>query len=145
MVHVGRHHHPVPRGVRELGALGWDALGDVVPGPIVTDHAAMNYPPFRKDFYCEVPEITKMTDLEVEEYRASLEGIKCKGKNVPRPIKNWVQCGVSSKILHLLKKFNYDKPTPIQAQAMPVIMSGRDAIGIAKTGSGEKTSRDFLP
>ena len=111
---------------------------------VVTDHAAMNYPPFRKDFYCEVPEITKMTDLEVEEYRASLEGIKCKGKNVPRPIKNWVQCGVSSKILHLLKKFNYDKPTPIQAQAMPVIMSGRDAIGIAKTGSGEKTSRDLL-
>ena len=104
---------------------------------VVTDHAAMNYPPFRKDFYCEVPEITKMTDLEVEEYRASLEGIKCKGKNVPRPIKNWVQCGVSAKILHLLKKFNYDKPTPIQAQAMPVIMSGRDAIGIAKTGSGK--------
>jgi len=111
---------------------------------VVTDHAAMNYPPFRKDFYCEVPEITKMTDLEVEEYRASLEGIKCKGKSVPRPIKNWVQCGVSSKILHLLKKFNYDKPTPIQAQAMPVIMSGRDAIGIAKTGSG-KTLAFLLP
>merc|ERR1719195_1488477 len=85
-----------------------------------------------------------MTDLEVEEYRASLEGIKCKGKNVPRPIKNWVQCGVSAKILHLLKKFNYDKPTPIQAQAMPVIMSGRDAIGIAKTGSG-KTLAFLLP
>ena len=39
---------------------------------------------------------------------------KCKGKNVPKPIKNWPQCGVSSKILNLLKKYSYDKPTPIQ-------------------------------
>ena len=36
VVHVGRHHHPVPRGVRELRALGGDALGNSVPGPIVT-------------------------------------------------------------------------------------------------------------
>ena len=39
VVHVGRHHHPVPRGVRELGALGWDTLGHTAPGPIITDTA----------------------------------------------------------------------------------------------------------
>jgi ATP-dependent RNA helicase DDX46/PRP5 len=41
-----------------------------------------------------------------------------KGKNVPKPIKNWPQCGVSSKILALLKKHGYEKPTPIQAQVL---------------------------
>lgn len=43
-----------------------------------------------------------------------------------------------------LKKHNYEKPTPIQAQAIPAIMSGRDLIGIAKTGSG-KTLAFLLP
>ena len=42
--------------------------------------------------------------------------LSVKGKNVPKPIKNWPQCGVSSKILALLKKHGYEKPTPIQAQ-----------------------------
>eukprot|EP00092_Neocalanus_flemingeri_P036773 GFUD01040034.1.p1 GENE.GFUD01040034.1~~GFUD01040034.1.p1 ORF type:complete len:983 (+),score=375.88 GFUD01040034.1:216-3164(+) len=108
------------------------------------DHSGVEYLPFRKDFYFEVPELAKMSDAEVEEYRTEMEGIKMKGKNVPKPIKNWPQCGVSSKILHLLKKYNYDKPTPIQAQAIPVCMSGRDMIGIAKTGSG-KTLAFLLP
>ncbi len=39
---------------------------------------------------------------------------------------------------------NYEKPTPIQCQAIPAIMSGRDLIGIAKTGSG-KTLAFLLP
>ena len=108
------------------------------------DHSGVEYQSFRKDFYFEVPELAKMSDAEVEEYRCEMEGIKVKGKNVPKPIKNWPQCGVSSKILHLLKKYSYDKPTPIQAQAIPVCMSGRDMIGIAKTGSG-KTLAFLLP
>ena len=36
VLQVGGHHHPVPRGVRELRALGGDALGNSVPGPVVT-------------------------------------------------------------------------------------------------------------
>lgn len=104
----------------------------------------ITYDPVQKDFYIEVPELAKMTPEEVAEYRTSLEGIKVKGKNCPKPIKTWAQSGVSSKILSLLKKYNYDKPTPIQAQAIPVIMSGRDMIGIAKTGSG-KTLAFLIP
>ena len=107
------------------------------------DHNKIEYNEFEKCFYREVPEIAKMTSGEVEQYREDMEGIKVKGKNCPRPIKSWAQCGVSSKILDILKE-NFENPTPIQAQAIPVVMSGRDMIGIAKTGSG-KTLAFLLP
>ena len=41
VLHVWGHHHPVPGGVRELGALGGDALGHGAPGPVVADHAGV--------------------------------------------------------------------------------------------------------
>ena len=111
---------------------------------MIVDHNKIEYMPFVKDFYREVPELAKMTPEEVEIYREEMEGIKVKGKDCPKPIKNWPQCGVSSKILEILKKNGYEKPTPIQAQAIPIIMSGRDMMGIAKTGSG-KTLAFLLP
>ena len=97
---------------------------------LITSTRQIEYMPFVKDFYREVPELSKMTDAEVELYREELEGVKVKGKNCPKPIKNWPQCGVSSKILELLKKNGYEKPTSIQAQAIPVIMSGVSAVKI---------------
>lgn len=108
------------------------------------DHQAIDYPKYKKCFYHEVPEIANMSEAEVQAYRDELEGIKIRGKDCPKPIKNWAQCGVSKKELDVLKKSNYNKPTPIQAQAIPIVMSGRDAIGIAKTGSG-KTLAFLLP
>ncbi|XP_072256852.1 probable ATP-dependent RNA helicase DDX46 [Pyxicephalus adspersus] len=108
------------------------------------DHGKIEYEPFRKNFYVEVPELARMTTEEVSAFRLQLEGITVQGKNCPKPIKTWVQCGISMKILNALKKHSYEKPTPIQAQAIPAIMSGRDLIGIAKTGSG-KTIAFLLP
>ncbi|XP_060941657.1 probable ATP-dependent RNA helicase DDX46 [Limanda limanda] len=108
------------------------------------DHGKIQYESYRKNFYVEVPELAKMTQEDVNSYRLDLEGIVVKGKGCPKPIKTWVQCGISMKILHAMKKHSYDKPTPIQAQAIPAIMSGRDLIGIAKTGSG-KTIAFLLP
>lgn len=68
-----------------------------------TDHTKVYYRPFRKDFYVEVPEIAKMTKKEVDDYRQELDGIKVRGKNVPKPIKGWSQCGVDLKMLNILK------------------------------------------
>ncbi|XP_054424420.1 probable ATP-dependent RNA helicase DDX46 [Pteronotus mesoamericanus] len=108
------------------------------------DHGKIEYEPFRKNFYVEVPELAKMSQEEVNVFRLEMEGITVKGKGCPKPIKSWVQCGISMKILNSLKKHGYEKPTPIQSQAIPAIMSGRDLIGIAKTGSG-KTIAFLLP
>ncbi|CAH8665972.1 unnamed protein product [Schistosoma rodhaini] len=108
------------------------------------DHSKIEYFPFRKNFYVEVPELAKMSKEDVKAYRASLENIRVRGRECPKPLRNWVQAGISSRLLACLKRNNFDKPTPIQCQALPVIMSGRDMIGIAKTGSG-KTLAFLVP
>ncbi|KAJ4963773.1 hypothetical protein NE237_023712 [Protea cynaroides] len=109
----------------------------------IVDHSKIQYPPFRKNFYIEVKEISKMTDEDVAAHRKLLE-LKVHGKDVPKPVKTWNQTGLPSKILDTIKKLNYEKPMSIQAQALPIIMNGRDCIGVAKTGSG-KTLAFVLP
>lgn len=108
------------------------------------DHSSVSYMPFRKNFYVEVPELAKMLPAEVDAYKVELEGIQVKGKGCPKPIKTWAHCGISKKEMDVLKRMQFEKPTPIQCQAIPAIMSGRDLIGIAKTGSG-KTLAFILP
>jgi ATP-dependent RNA helicase RhlE len=57
------------------------------------------------------------------------------------PFKN---LGLSPSLLRALDKLNYKQPTPIQEQAIPPILEGKDVLGIAQTGSG-KTASFVLP
>ncbi|MGG7567430.1 DEAD/DEAH box helicase [Rhodovulum sp. DZ06] len=52
--------------------------------------------------------------------------------------------GLAEKILVSVEAQGYDTPTPIQAQSIPVILEGRDLVGVAQTGSG-KTASFVLP
>ena len=52
--------------------------------------------------------------------------------------------GLAPEILRAVKTKNYETPTPIQAQAIPFVMVGRDVIGCAQTGTG-KTAGFTLP
>ncbi len=54
------------------------------------------------------------------------------------------QLGLSQPILQALGMKNYNTPTPIQAQAIPLVLEGRDLLGIAQTGTG-KTAAFMLP
>lgn len=51
------------------------------------DHSTIEYSSFKKNFYVEVPEISKMTQEEMDLYKSELEGIVVKGKGCPKPIK----------------------------------------------------------
>src|SRR5262245_5319503 len=52
--------------------------------------------------------------------------------------------GVAEPLQRALVAENYLNPTPIQAQAIPLVLSGRDVLGIAQTGTG-KTAAFGLP
>ncbi len=52
--------------------------------------------------------------------------------------------GLSEPILRALTQEGYIHPTPIQAQAIPQVMGGRDLLGVAQTGTG-KTAAFALP
>ncbi len=52
--------------------------------------------------------------------------------------------GLHAKILRALGEIGYEKPTPIQAQAIPSALQQRDVLGIAQTGTG-KTGAFTLP
>lgn len=52
--------------------------------------------------------------------------------------------GLSHNIIKSVRKLGYLKPFPIQEQTIPVILSGKDLMGIAQTGSG-KTACFVMP
>lgn len=52
--------------------------------------------------------------------------------------------GLSAKRLAAVDALGWTEPTPIQAQAIPPLLSGRDLVGIARTGTG-KTGAFMLP
>ena len=54
------------------------------------------------------------------------------------------ELGLSEKVLNAVEASGYDTPTPIQAQAIPHALQGRDVLGIAQTGTG-KTAAFTLP
>lgn len=57
---------------------------------------------------------------------------------------SFVDLELSQELLDALKKTGYDTPTPIQAQAIPSALAGRDLLLSAQTGSG-KTAAFVLP
>ncbi|KAI6694596.1 hypothetical protein NL676_022306 [Syzygium grande] len=107
------------------------------------DHSEIDYEPFSKDFYEEKESISGMSEQDVADYRKSV-AIRVSGFDVPRPVKAFDDCGFSPQLMNAIAKQGYEKPTSIQCQALPIVLSGRDIIGIAKTGSG-KTAAFVLP
>jgi ATP-dependent RNA helicase RhlE len=60
------------------------------------------------------------------------------------PTVRFTDFGLAPQILRALSDQGYEKPTPIQAQAIPVVLQGRDVMGAAQTGTG-KTAGFSLP
>jgi superfamily II DNA/RNA helicase len=60
----------------------------------------------------------------------------------PRPM--FADLGLSEQVLQAIAEMGYRHPTPIQEQAIPVVLMGRDILGTAQTGTG-KTAGFTLP
>ena len=62
----------------------------------------------------------------------------------PAPEITFADLGLAPEILRALSDKGYSKPTPIQAKAIPLVISGKDIMGGAQTGTG-KTAAFTLP
>ncbi len=59
-------------------------------------------------------------------------------------LNSFAELGLSKRLLRALEDANYETPTPIQTQAIPLLLDGADLLGIAQTGTG-KTAAFTLP
>ncbi|EFJ51752.1 hypothetical protein VOLCADRAFT_103394 [Volvox carteri f. nagariensis] len=101
--------------------------------------------PIIKSLYNEHPDVTAFTAERVAEVRSerriTIEGFgpeddfEAGGPTDIKPVLAFEHTGLPSDMLHATR--NFVSPSPIQAQCWPIILAGRDLIGIAATGSGK--------
>ncbi|KAF1443055.1 putative ATP-dependent RNA helicase DDX43, partial [Spheniscus demersus] len=108
-------------------------------------------PPIEKNFYKESSRTASMSQEEVELWRKENNNIICddlkegEKRCIPNPV-----CKFEDVFEHYpdimanIRKVGFQKPTPIQSQAWPIILQGIDLIGIAQTGTG-KTLAYLMP
>ncbi|XP_043251393.1 probable ATP-dependent RNA helicase DDX43 [Colletes gigas] len=112
--------------------------------------------PIIKNFYKEHPSVTNMTKEEAAHIRKINNNVEVRYMfdeqenrseeyDIPNPIVTFEQAFEAyPDILEEIRKQGFTKPSPIQCQAWPVLLSGKDLIGIAQTGTG-KTLAFLLP
>ncbi|NXG48643.1 DDX43 helicase, partial [Psilopogon haemacephalus] len=108
-------------------------------------------PPIEKNFYEESSKTASMSPEEVQLWRKENNNIICddlqegEKRCIPNPV-----CTFKDVFEHYpdimanIRKVGFQKPTPIQSQAWPIILQGIDLIGIAQTGTG-KTLAYLMP
>ncbi|XP_078316516.1 ATP-dependent RNA helicase DDX4-like isoform X2 [Crassostrea virginica] len=70
--------------------------------------------------------------------------VEVTGRGPPPAIRDFSEAGLYDKFLENVRKAKYEKPTPVQKYSIPIVMSGRDLMACAQTGSG-KTAAFLLP
>ncbi|XP_053684919.1 ATP-dependent RNA helicase DDX42 [Sabethes cyaneus] len=115
---------------------------DIDPLPMIY-HSEIDYDKFEKNFYTPHEDIVGLSHAKTQELRNKL-GVRVSGLMPPAPVTSFAHFGFDESLMKAIRKSEYTQPTPIQAQGVPAALSGRDIIGIAKTGSG-KTAAFLWP
>lgn len=101
--------------------------------------------PIQKNFYTESELTRERSHVEIEhfltEHQITLHGYTV---DIPKPVLTINECTFLGESRHMFERKNFKTPSPIQSQAWPIVLSGRDLVGIAQTGSG-KTLAYSLP
>ncbi|BGP20325.1 ATP-dependent RNA helicase dbp2 [Rhodosporidiobolus nylandii] len=94
---------------------------------------------FEKNFYEEDPRVAARSDREIQEFRREKE-IQVFGKDIAKPVTNFEEMNFPSYIMSEIKRAGFANPSPIQCQAWPMALSGRDLVAVSATGSGKTIS-----
>ncbi|XP_068709926.1 probable ATP-dependent RNA helicase DDX41 isoform X1 [Montipora capricornis] len=104
------------------------AVGEIAKGIVYTDSIKTGWRPPRY-FQSYPPE-------KFERLRKKWH-ILVEGEDIPPPIRSFKEMKFPQAVINTLKNKGITHPTPIQVQGIPAVLSGRDMIGIAFTGSGK--------
>ncbi|KAI6240919.1 RNA helicase [Aphelenchoides fujianensis] len=126
----------------EDGNVIWTWKKVIDPLPTI-DHSQIEYEDFVRDSYEEHEDIRQLSPMEIFELRNKLN-LRVFGNDPPKPCASFAHFGLNEKLMNRLRRCEFQTPTPIQAQAIPAALSGRDVLGLAATGSG-KTLAYVLP
>ncbi|XP_076170038.1 DExD-box helicase 52 isoform X2 [Ptiloglossa arizonensis] len=100
----------------------------------------------QKEFLNEEKQL-KLEQEKINQFR-NQHHISVTGSRVPEPISKFIDLstvyGVTEKLINNVMNCGYIDPTPIQMQAMPIMLQGRQILACAPTGSG-KTAAFLLP
>jgi ATP-dependent RNA helicase RhlE len=88
--------------------------------------------------------VESIAESKAEFIPASIADVKAESTVDLAPTVRFEDFGLSAEILRALTDQGYVHPTPIQAQAIPIVLQGRDVMGAAQTGTG-KTASFSLP
>ncbi|XP_057384268.1 probable ATP-dependent RNA helicase DDX43 isoform X2 [Balaenoptera acutorostrata] len=104
-------------------------------------------PPIKKNFYVESETTSSMSQDQADNWRRENYNIMCddlKGgekRPLPNPVGNFEDAfHCYPEVMRNLQKAGFQRPTPIQSQAWPIILQGVDLIGVAQTGTGKTLS-----
>lgn len=87
--------------------------------------------------------VKERSNADVDDWRRKKE-VTTVGKNIPKPVETFEEAGWPDYILSTIKRAGFTAPSPIQSQAWPMALSGRDLVAVSATGSG-KTIAFALP
>lgn len=134
------------------GLIDWNSLNE--KAEVARKIRWASCPPLTKNFYKEAPEVAGMSSEEVQRIRLQNNNTTVSrvfkpedgaDDNIPNPVWKFEQCfSAYPDLLAEITKQDFPKPSPIQAQAWPILLKGEDMIGIAQTGTG-KTLAFLLP
>ncbi|KAG6910100.1 ATP-dependent RNA helicase dbp2 [Tephrocybe rancida] len=124
------------------GGGGWggdDRMSNLGGGLRTVDWASTKLERFEKNFYVEDKRVSARTQAEIDEFKRIKE-IRIQGRGVPRPVMAFDECSFPEYLMTSIRAQGFESPTPIQCQAWPMALSGRDVVAIAQTGSGKTIS-----
>ena len=87
--------------------------------------------------------LADMTERDWRIFREDFD-IRIQGGRATLPLRYWNEGGFPVEVMKAIEEMGYEKPSPIQRQAIPIGQAWRDIIGIAETGSG-KTAAFTIP
>uniref|UniRef100_A0A915D5N1 RNA helicase n=1 Tax=Ditylenchus dipsaci TaxID=166011 RepID=A0A915D5N1_9BILA len=93
-----------------------------------------------QESYFKITKPNRMTKMKymnmmMMEHKSKIE-VRVYGSNPPKPVTSFGHFSFDEMIMKQLRQSEFERPTPIQSQAIPAALKGRDVLGLAKTGTG---------